>query len=871
MKTDALLERGPLLEELRRHAAAAFERRAGRLVMIAGEAGVGKTSLIRAFRATQPAGVVILSGACDAMSAPSPLGPLLDFAAEVDGKLASLVESGRRDQVFASLLKYLASGSLNHLLVLEDLHWADDATLDLLRFLGRRLEGTSSLLVGTYRDDEVGPSHALRRALGDLTGTSTVYRLRVPPLSPQAVRDLVGDRPIDSDALHRRTGGNPFFVTEVLAGDGERVPEKVADAVLSRVTRLSERAREALELAGTVGHEVDSRFLEGLNGSLPAILECIEAGLLVSGETDGVLTFRHEIARQALLASMSKPSRARKHAQVLAHLEGELGKGRGLAGMLAALSHHAFEAGDPDAVLRYAPEAARAAVKAYAHREARVHLERTMRYADRLPIAERAELMDHFAKVCRDVGDTPASATALEASAKLWRSLDRRDREALALMWLSDNCGQNSGELMSEALRLVDGLPEGKSHARLYMARAWQHMLRRQTDQCLEWVRKACATAKRVDNPSALVGAHTAAAGALHTAGRHAEGRRHVEAVERLSEEHQRESYLIGAYTVAGTALAEVNRFDDAERMLGRAEQVTRKFDVDGQLRYVLAWKAAAHMHRGRWLEAGTAATALLDREYNREGISRVITLVVLGRLRIRRGDPEVWPLLDEALELAEQIALLQSLAPVRAARAEALVADRRLPEAAREANAAYQLALTTKHHWFVGELAYWLRRAGEDPKLPEWVRGPFALQVRGRPGEAARGWRRLGLPFELARALAETGDISRMWEAHQQFSDLGAKPAALAVADSLRELGVRGVPRGPREATAADPLGLTPRERQVLGLLAQGLRNAEIAENNGVSRRTVENQVATVLGKLGARSRTEAAAMARRLGVPET
>src|SRR5690606_25709371 len=168
MTSDALLERRPLLEELSRHATAAFQERAGRLVMVSGEAGAGKTALVRAFRASQPSGVLTLFGACDAMSAPRPLGPLLDFADAVASELAELVETGRREQAFSLLLKRLGSRQTNNVLVLEDLHWADDATLDLMRFLGRRLEGTATLMIGTYRDDQVGPSHALRRALGDL-------------------------------------------------------------------------------------------------------------------------------------------------------------------------------------------------------------------------------------------------------------------------------------------------------------------------------------------------------------------------------------------------------------------------------------------------------------------------------------------------------------------------------------------------------------------------------------------------------------------------------------------------------------------------------------------------------------------------------
>ncbi len=869
MNDQVLLEREALLAELSRHAEAAFRKRSGRLVMVGGEAGVGKTSLVRKFRAAQPSGIIVLLGACDAMSAPRPLGPLLDFADALASDLQDLVETGQRQRVFSMLLDRLSSENASYLLVLEDLHWADDATLDLLLFLGRRLERTNTLMVGTYRDDQVGSSHPLRRTLGDLAGTGTVHRLSVPPLSLQAVAQLTGDRPIDPVDLHQRTGGNPFFVTEVLADGGQGVPGRVADAVLARVSRLSARAKGALESASVLGQEIEPELLEAVTGSSAAIDECLEAGLLVgAGPEGGMLSFRHELARQALLTSMPKLRRARAHSAVLARLERGIATEDIGAGMLAVLAHHAFEAGDAEAVLRYAPAAARAAAKLRARREARAQVERALRFAHRLPLADRAELLDLHGRICNSVGDSSAAAESFGSAAELWRSLGRREREATALRWQSNHEGPDSDALLARALKLIEELPEGPEHAGIYVARAWRHMLRRETGECLAWVRKALASARRMGDVEALTGAHIAALGVLFTADRVVEGRRHLQAVERLVEEQGGDGRLVSAYTVAGTALAEVNRFDEADGILQRAERMARKYDVDGQLRYGLSWQAIGHVHRGRWREAGATATALLDRNYNREGFSRVITLVALGRLRIRRGDPEVWPVLDEALELAEKIGLMQSLAPTRAARAEALVAAGELQRAADEAAAGYELARGTGHRWFIGELAYWIWRTGADPDLPQWVTGPFALQVRGKPALAAQAWRRLGFTYELARALAECGDVARLREAHRLFSDLGGRPAALEAAGQLRGLGARGVPRGPRRASASNPANLTGRELQVLGLLALGLRNAEIAERNRVSPRTVENQVSSVLSKLSATTRTGAVAEARRLGL---
>ncbi|HLU82819.1 MAG TPA: LuxR C-terminal-related transcriptional regulator, partial [Trueperaceae bacterium] len=302
---------------------------------------------------------------------------------------------------------------------------------------------------------------------------------------------------------------------------------------------------------------------------------------------------------------------------------------------------------------------------------------------------------------------------------------------------------------------------------------------------------------------------------------------------------------------------------------LAEAAELGAQQDKDATSHYALAWRSLCHLYLGRWREAGETASWLLGRP-NARLITRIMAAVALGRLRLRRGDPEAWPVLDVALEQALETDTLQRLAPVRAARAEAALAAGSPEQALAEAYAALPLALAHRHRWFVGELSYLIFKAGGNPALPDWVAGPFGQQVRGDAVTAARSWQRLGCPYEQARALDEVGTEPALLRALELFQGLGAKPAAGVVAERLRALGVRGVKRGPRSSTAAHPAGLTARERQVLALMEQGLKNAEIAESNSVSQRTVENQVAAVLGKLGARSRTEAVAKAHRLGLIE-
>src|SRR6266487_4646758 len=205
----------------------------GRTVLISGEAGIGKTALVEQFVSQQGSSATRLWGACEALFTPRPLGPLYDIATQVGGRLAELLAGNtERATLFSALLEELQKSPVPTLLVFEDVHWADEATLDLIKFLGRRIPHLPVLFLVTYRDTELSLDHPLWSVIGDLPGNA-VARLRLAPLSEQ---------------LYAVTGGNPFFVTEVLASDTPGVSLMVRDAVLARIARISSAARTLLVL-----------------------------------------------------------------------------------------------------------------------------------------------------------------------------------------------------------------------------------------------------------------------------------------------------------------------------------------------------------------------------------------------------------------------------------------------------------------------------------------------------------------------------------------------------------------------------------------------------------------------------------------------
>src|SRR5680860_576566 len=303
------------LDELLQRAAAG----SGSMAIVGGEAGSGKTSLIHQFASRPGAASRAMIGACDALSTPRPLGPLFDVASSLGPLVRRLLrDHERRTELFSAVLDDL-SGSEPTLFVIEDVHWADEATLDLLRFLGRRIDQTRTLLAVTYRNDEAPSRHPLQIVLGDLATLKPVRRISLPLLSQKAVAILCEGTPLDPRELHRRTGGNPFYVTEVIASNTNDIPATVRDAVLTRAARLSPAGREALDAAAVIGDRVEPWLLKPVVGEAAAMVdECLVVGLLRA--VDGTLRFRHQLAQQAVLDEISPIRASQLHVRVLGAL-----------------------------------------------------------------------------------------------------------------------------------------------------------------------------------------------------------------------------------------------------------------------------------------------------------------------------------------------------------------------------------------------------------------------------------------------------------------------------------------------------------------------------------------------------------------------
>jgi DNA-binding CsgD family transcriptional regulator/tetratricopeptide (TPR) repeat protein len=860
---NALLERASELTTLARSLATARDGR-GSFVLVSGEAGVGKTALVRAFCDAHRGAARVLWGRCDPLFTPQPLGPLLDIAEAVGGELAEVAQAaGASPYRVAVALRRELGGRLPAVVVIDDAQWADQATLDVIRLLAGRLEGVGAAVIVTYRDDELDRWHPLRIVVGEIGAGQAITRIRLNPLSLDAVTSLAERQGASPAELYDKTGGNPFFVTEVLAGSDLGVPLTVRDAVLARAARLSPAAGELLEAVAIVPSQAELWLLDTLIDDVAGRLEeCVAGGML--RVRPGSVSFRHELARQAVEAAIGEHRKAGLHRAVLAALAAPP------AGPpdLARLAHHADAARDEDALLRFAPLAAARASKLGAHREAAALYGRALCVAAGVPLPVRARLFEGRAAECFLTIQFEAAAEATRRALGCYAELGDHRREGNALRSLSHLFWQvgELAEAKEMALRAV-AILEPLGPARELAAAYCQVAVLLIADEDLEgagvWAARATELAAQTGDNHSSIDAGRAAGWVEFFSGRPG-GLEQLERCVGLYEAAGLEADAAITRVVIARTAARFRQYDVAERHITAGLAYCEGIDFDVYRYYLLSWQAKLRLAAGRWDEAARLAGICLGEPCP---FARIHALVALGLVRARRGDPDPWTPLDEALESALPRHELQWIAPVAIARAEAAWLEGRNDAALAATDAAFEFSCAKNSPYTTG-LAYWRWRAGLRPEVPVSDNDPYALEMAGEWARAAELWAMTGCPYESALALASSGDDDALRQALTELQQLDARPAADVVARKLHERGVRGLPRGPSRETRNNPANLTTREVGVLALVAQGLHNADIAERLFVSPKTVDHHVSAILRKLGVRTRGEAGAEAVRLGL---
>ncbi len=844
-----------LLEEVRRGE--------GRVALVYGEAGIGKTSLVAEFTRVHARDLRLFWGACDPLSTPRPLAPLLDIAWTQGGTLSARIAAGaKREEIFQAFFEALRSPRSPAIVVLEDLHWADDATFDLIKFLGRRAQRTSALFVLTWRDEAIRADHPLRASIGELP-RQVVSRIPLRGLSAAAVESLGAKVRRNTAGLHAATNGNPFFVTEVLSSEEAGVPLTVRDAILARTARLQPQARALCELVSVVPSRIELPLLQAAAGPTFAALDDLLGSGIVSLD-DGAVAFRHELARQAVEEALP-PLRSRElHTRVLAALRGHGEE----PSQLARFVHHAAGAGDSASVLSLAPRAAEHASRFGAHREAEAHLSMALRHGAELDARRRAELLEARAYQCYLIDRMRDGMRSCSEARVLWSRLGEPVHEGNTLCMLSRMAWYTArtGEAQrycALAIEVLETLPPGPELAMAWVTQASLHTSAAEAEAAIPFAEKALRLARTLR-------AHDIEAHALNMMAMariqlgDEEGWATMRESLRLSLEHGLQDAAGRAYANLAMLAVEEHRYDVATRALEEGVPYALDHDLGTRNICLYSWRARLMAEICQWSEAVDAAERII-RDPGRSALFRITALTALGLLRARRGDPGAREALDEALALGKQSGELEWIVPATAARAELhwLSGDAR--RAAAEAMALIGTVRKSRRRWYVADLAVWIWRGGGEPVPAEECASPVSRQLRGDWRGAAAEFEKLGCPYHAALATYESDDPDAMLAALEVLDGLDARPAAARLRRRLSELGVRSIPRGPRSARREHPFDLTAREQEVLDALALGLSNAEIAARLFVSPKTVDHHVSAILEKLDVSSRGAAVAKARK------
>lgn len=852
----------------------------GKILLISGEAGIGKTTLLEHMRLTMDGRINMLWSGCDPLFTPRPYAPLHDFAKFLSNELSALLETNDSptkisNKIAATLYANLESLQQPIVLIIEDVHWADHATLDLLKFLVRRISFVKCMLCLTYRDDEVTVEHPLSSVL-NLAPSAHTTRIQLHPLSVKAVENLTKKTFHNAKSLHKITSGNPFFVTEILASKASQeqaIPSSIHDAIGTRLYHLAEGERSLLQTLSLIPYSIPVVLIEHLFGEQGETyaMACV-ARKLLQCDANGEFRFRHELARLATLASLLVIQQKRIHCNILASLE-ELG----LTHNLAWLAHHAQGGLDAASVLKYAPQAATEAANLGAHKEAASYYEDALKFVEYADAELAATLHENWAY---EVGLTthmkPSVIDARRTAITLWRALGRKDKIGENLRWLSrlywyQGQAARAEHYANDAINIFEQMPASFELAMAYSMRAQLDMLNDRYEEAISWGNKALALEQQFNNPSVKVHALTNLGTALLMKGDEA-GEAMLNESLTLSKMHGMHEEAARVYTNYSDYCVRYKHLSLADELTAKGIQYDSSHDLDSWTYYLVGIQAQLRLEQGRLIEAETIAAGVQNLE-NQTLLMKLPALIVLARARSRMAMADSEKVLQQALNDALATGENQYIIPARFSIIERAWLTDNHQLAIEHVKALSELNSDILNVWQLGELSAWVSRMHlstppnkQLASINKPIPLPYECELLGHIQAAYDSWQSLGMPFDAAICLLQTKGENRQSAfvtASLALSNMQANGVLIKLKQLATEEGfVDQLPkarRGPYAKTRQHPAGLTSKEQQVIKLLAVGASNQDIADALSRSQRTIENHVSSILSKLNVENRIEA------------
>jgi len=832
---------------------------------IMGEAGIGKTSLVKAFLKKIENESIQYTGACDSLFTPRPLGPLYDLALQINETWINEIHSvSSRAELFSRFVQELTQQK-PVVIVFEDIHWADEATLDFVKFLARRINRLRCLFILTLRDDEINQQYSLRNVFSDLA-PDTFTRLILTPLSRQAVQKLADEKGYDGEDVYSISGGNPFYVNEILASYSLGVPDSVKDSILCFYNRLEDETKNVLQFLSVIPEGLELSRLHKIDPSYhQAVESCLANKILII--KNNKIFFKHELYRRTIEASLSPFKRVALNRTLLEFFLKSFEE----KGEIERIVHYAKNANENKLVVKYAPMAARQAAAVGAHIEASKLFYTAIEYFEENDSDQLVKLYDDYAYECYLTNQLQDAIIYQGKALQVWK--DKREIEQVgnslrlfSRLWWFDGNRQKAESYAGQAIEVLHKQPSSKAKAMAYSNMSQLKMLSDHTGECIFWGEKATTIARDVDDEETLAHAMINMGSALMvTQSSTQKGISLLQEGLEISLKNSYHEHAARAYTAMGSNLVTIKNYSFAGETLERGINYCEERDLDSLKLYMLGWKARLNLETGNWNEAFTIASNLLKKE-NLPPVIKIGALTVVATIKIRRGEQDPLSLLLEAKKMAFVTTELQRIIPVTIALLEyEWVSGKRCIEQ-EVLHETMNMFLHLEKTSGVCRFFFWLDKMQDRyPELKEKYR--TALDHEKTSLEEADSWESLGCPYEQALALFD-GTEENKRKSLLIIQQLGAGAIYEKLKRKMRSSGIKKIPRGLRESTKTNPAQLTNRELDVLQLLKKGSQNREIAEALFISPKTVDHHISSILFKLDVSSRAKAVTEAARLGI---
>jgi len=839
----------------------------GHAVFVSGEAGIGKTSLVRAFCKELTDECNIYQGTCDALFTPRPLAPLYDILLQMHEDVPAI--SGQiedRAAFFTQFFHDLKNMRGITMLIIEDIHWADEATLDFIKFLARRITQLRCVFILTYRDNEIHSRHPLRNVLGQLQSGSFT-RIQLPPFSRDAVDRLAQEKGYNGEDVYSISGGNPFYVNEILAGYSAGIPDNIKDSILSVYNRLDEKTKHIWQVLSVMPTAFDLRSLEKLEPNfIEAIESCLETKILIVDK--GLIFFKHELYRRTVESSLSPLLRVALHKKILGLLLESFEENR----KIEQIIHHAKNANEYDLVVRYAPVAARQAASVGSHIEATKLYLSAIEYYQGNDEDLLIQFYEAYAYECYLTNQIREAIIYSGKALNIWKKKNHTEKigncmRFLSRLWWFDGNRKQAESFAGQAIQALDSLPTSRAKAMAYSNMSQLKMLSDQVEDCMFWGEKAISMAKELNDDEILCHAlNNVGDVQIRIFSTRKQGIELLQESLNIALKNSYHEHAARAYTNLGHNGMLIKDYALAKKAFDEGIQYCEERNLDSWTMYMLASLARVHFETGSWNDALKIAEDLLKGDYLPPP-AKIFALVVVGSIRTRRGEADAYPLLNEAKSKAMQTMELQRIVPALSALLEYewIKGTRCIEE--EVINNTISMMNQMGNLYENSEFAFWLKKArNQELPLQEVYEG-YKLDNLKNVHRAVTNWQNAGCPYEEGLALFE-GDEDDKRKAISIIHKLGALAVYEKLKFEMRSSGIKSIPRGLRKSTQENPALLTDRELEVLQLLNEGMQNKEIAARLFISAKTVDHHISAILFKLDVNSRTKAVQEAIRLAI---